>query len=181
MEFELNTLFDMLKVLAKWQILPLYKNDIKGYSLEEHISPDVWHSDSPVPWEWIGESVKEVGCAFGWFFENTPAFVSNMYFPNFANFRRSRTSIPEFFQNDPQLKEQYLCHTIITDFVHRDGQSGISYGWGREIYSTPEESMFKFPHAFVEDTPEKSFQLIVSHLCETVPGADEASVKAFLL
>ena len=70
--------------------LPLFANEVPGFSAEEHVSPLFWWTGDPEqdPWEWreIIPSTGEV--AYGKFFNNKAGFISREWFPYFANARR---------------------------------------------------------------------------------------------
>lgn len=70
--------------------LPLFKNNIPGFSLEEHTyGPDWWSDDETRdPWEWRRLIAKSGRVAYGKFFDNKAGFVSLEWFPYFANYRR---------------------------------------------------------------------------------------------
>lgn len=69
----------------EYGFLPIFINFVPGFSIEEHVSQDAWFSDEEGVWEWKGPVIREMGCAYGKFFENKAAFVSREWFPDFAN------------------------------------------------------------------------------------------------
>ncbi len=70
--------------------LPLFANDIKGFSAEEHVSDLYWWSGDPEqdPWEWRELIARSGKVAYGKFFEQKSGFISLEWFPVFANYRR---------------------------------------------------------------------------------------------
>ncbi|MSA02020.1 hypothetical protein GKG47_10695 [Lactonifactor sp. BIOML-A3] len=69
--------------------VPLLKNQIHGFSVEEHTPPNLWFVDGvDGPWEWKGPVIRATGCAYGKFFCGKAGFISNEWFPDFANYRR---------------------------------------------------------------------------------------------
>ncbi len=82
---------DLINAVEEFGFVPLFKNSIPGFSVEEHASPAVWYNavdDNWPVWEWKGPVIRETGCAYGKFFEHKAVFVSRKWFPDFANFRR---------------------------------------------------------------------------------------------
>ena len=82
---------DLIKAIEKYGFLPFFANEIEGFSIEEHISPDCWWtSDSGRwdAWEWKGPVIRGTGCAYGKFFGGKAAYISREWFPDFANYRR---------------------------------------------------------------------------------------------
>ena len=70
--------------------LPLFKNDILGFSLEEHTVPEYWWCEDPDrdPWIWREIIAGSGEVAYGKFFDNKAGFISREWLPYFANFRR---------------------------------------------------------------------------------------------
>lgn len=87
-DFYIETKDDLIKVVQNFGFVPLFRNSIPGFSVEERVSPNAWFGDSEGVWEWKGPVIKETGCAYGKFFENKAVFISKEWFPDFANYRR---------------------------------------------------------------------------------------------
>ena len=69
--------------------LPFFRNQIPGFSIEEHTPRERWFSDTlDGPWEWKGPVIRLTGGAYGKFFQNKAGFVSRDWFYDFANYRR---------------------------------------------------------------------------------------------
>lgn len=70
--------------------LPLFKNEIEGFSAEEHVSPRYWWSGDieQDPWEWRELIARTGEVAYGKFFGRKSGFISLEWLPVFANFRR---------------------------------------------------------------------------------------------
>ena len=70
--------------------LPLFKNEIDGFSVEEHTSNLYWWSGDPEqdPWEWRKFIARSGRVAYGKFFGKKAGFISKAWFPHFANWRR---------------------------------------------------------------------------------------------
>ena len=88
-DFTVQTKQDLIDAVNTFGFVPLFTNSIPGFSVEEHVAPVAWF-DSGVDgvWEWKGPVIRETGCAYGKFFEKKAAFISQEWFPDFANFRR---------------------------------------------------------------------------------------------
>ena len=81
---------DILKLIDDWGFVPFFQNEIPGFSIEEHIDPALWFSETrDGPWEWKGPIIRQSGCAYGKFFRNKAVFISPRLFPDFANHRRN--------------------------------------------------------------------------------------------
>lgn len=67
----------------------MLKNQIPGFSVEEHTPPELWFADNVEgPWEWKGPVIQETGCAYGKFFHGKAGFISREWYLDFANYRR---------------------------------------------------------------------------------------------
>ena len=63
--FYIETKADLIEAVDRFGFMPLFTNSISGFSVEEHVSPDVWFSDSDDGvWEWKGPVIRESGCAY---------------------------------------------------------------------------------------------------------------------
>lgn len=80
--------------LVKWineiGFLPLFANEIEGFSAEEHVSPDYWWTDvaEEDPWAWREIIASSHEVAYGKFFDKKAGFISLEWLPYFANCRR---------------------------------------------------------------------------------------------
>lgn len=81
---------DLLAVIDKVGFLPLFSNDIPGFSVENMTDPAFWWSGNADkdPWEWRIVLSRTGKVAYGKFFGNRAGFISKKWFPYFANFRR---------------------------------------------------------------------------------------------
>lgn len=80
-------LSDLIRELG---FLPLFKNHVKGFSVEELTAADSWWSDRPEedPWEWREVIAAEGKIAYGKLFGNRAGFVSKEWYPYLASYRR---------------------------------------------------------------------------------------------
>ncbi len=68
--------------------LPFFRNEIPGFSLEEHTPPALWFTEEPGPWEWKGELARDPDLVYGKFFRGRAGFLRRDWFAVFANYRR---------------------------------------------------------------------------------------------
>ena len=81
---------ELIACVDEQGFLPLFKNKVPGFSLEERTVGYHWWSDDPEkdPWMWR-EIVADSGQAvYGKFFDKKAGFISLKWFPAFANVRR---------------------------------------------------------------------------------------------
>jgi hypothetical protein len=76
--------------INKVGFVPLFKNELAGFSVEEHTSDLFWWSGDPHqdPWEWRELIARSGQVAYGKFFGKKAGFISKSWFPHFANYRR---------------------------------------------------------------------------------------------
>ena len=90
-DFTISTQQDLVDAVETFGILPFFRNEIPGFSIEEHAAPGTWYAESedfwPI-WEWKGPVIRATGCAYGKFFAKKAAFVSRERFLDLANYRR---------------------------------------------------------------------------------------------
>ena len=87
-DFYIRSKQDLTEAVKEFGIVPLFRNSIPGFSVEEHTAPELWFTDREGVWEWKGPVIRDSGCAYGKFFEKKAVFVSIELFPDLANYRR---------------------------------------------------------------------------------------------
>lgn len=70
--------------------LPLFKNNVTGFSVEELTTADSWWAGVPEedPWEWREVVATEGKIAYGKLYGNKAGFVSREWYPYLASYRR---------------------------------------------------------------------------------------------
>lgn len=86
----IHSVEEAIRYINEVGFLPLFKNDIPGFSLEERTVAKYWWCEEPEvdPWEWrriIAQSGKVV---YGKFFDKKAGFISLEWLPYFVNYRR---------------------------------------------------------------------------------------------
>lgn len=90
MKNEVTGFREMERLAEEYGFLPLFKNSIPGFSIEDHTPPELWFPDDgrEGPWEWKGPVARGGKCVYGKFFQGKAGFVSLEWFADFANHRR---------------------------------------------------------------------------------------------
>ncbi len=79
----------MAEMVQAYGFLPLLRNRIPGFSVQEHTPPEYWFAeDRDGPWEWKGPVIRLAGCAYGKFFGGKTGFITADWYRDFANYRR---------------------------------------------------------------------------------------------
>ena len=80
---------ELLKAIMTYGFLPLFQNDIPGFSVEEMTDPSVWFMEGvPGPWEWKGPLAASQQVVYGKFFHRKSGFISRAWFADWLNVRR---------------------------------------------------------------------------------------------
>ena len=89
-KINIRTKKNLTDAIEKFGFVPFFTNSINGFSIEEHVSQDLWWNgaDGWKVWEWKGLIIKELKCAYGKFFDKKAVFISKDWFYDFANYRR---------------------------------------------------------------------------------------------
>ena len=203
--------------------LPLFENEVKGFSVEEHTDPAVWWTDNEArdPWSWREQLARRGRVAYGKFFGGRAGFVSLDWFPRFANLRRDGYDFDALWEEGkakarmkrimdlfPGTEERFSnevrrlagfgsegehgfestvtalqmqTYLVIRDFRSRVNRAGQPYGWHIAVLCTPEA---RWGEALVTsaygEEPAESRELILTHLRERLPGAEEKALRKLL-
>ena len=86
----LRTVEDLIACVDTLGFLPLFKNAVPGFSVEERtLSGDWWTEDfERDPWYWRISASRSGRVAYGKFFDKKAGFLSLDWLPVFANWRR---------------------------------------------------------------------------------------------
>ncbi len=89
--FVISSMQELMELIEEVGFVPFFENEIRGFSIEEHIAPACWYGGSEgtwEAWEWKGPVIREMKCAYGKFLRNKAMYVSPEWFGDFANYRR---------------------------------------------------------------------------------------------
>ena len=86
----MHTPEELIALIEEIGFLPLFSNNIPGFSAEEHTWLKGWWSGEAAddPWEWREILAGDERIAYGKFFDRKAGFISRQWFPVFANYRR---------------------------------------------------------------------------------------------
>ena len=86
----IKTHHELSEYINKVGFLPLFKNSIEGFSVEELTAADSWWTPVPEedPWQWREVIAGEGQIAYGKLFGNRAGFVSKEWYPYLASYRR---------------------------------------------------------------------------------------------
>lgn len=114
--------------IDKVGFVPLFRNEVKGFSVEEHTSTRFWWTGSRKedPWEWREIIAANRKVAYGKFFDGKAGFLSLAWLPYFANYRRNGYDFDARWQDglasrrEKRIMDFYLGEDENGDAVFRD-------------------------------------------------------------
>ena len=89
--YRIRTPEELINYINQVGFLPLFANEVPGFSAEEHVSPLFWCTGDPEqdPWLWREIIARSGRVAYGKFFNRKTGFISKEWMPAFANYRRN--------------------------------------------------------------------------------------------
>lgn len=97
---EILTIDQLIDYISQLGMLPLLNIGIEGWSADDVVDEECrYHTDPDGGWEWKlwawkGPILGETRCAYGKFFEKKAGFITQEWWPDFCNYRRSRNPYP---------------------------------------------------------------------------------------
>ncbi len=91
----------LMELIQEVGFLPLLDSGIEGFSAEAIVDEDCGYVTFPEGgwdwplWKWKGSIVTEMPCMYGKFFNKKAGFISQDWWPDFCNYRRSKWTRPE--------------------------------------------------------------------------------------
>ncbi len=98
----LKSLDELICLIRRIGFLPLFSNDIKGFSVEERVTAEQWWTEEEKtdPWRWREILSNHPDITYGKFFNRSAGFVSKEWFPVFANYRRNGYDFDSLYEDD---------------------------------------------------------------------------------
>jgi len=109
----------LVEVVNEVGFLPLFKNEIDGFSVEERtLGRDWWSGDAEAdPWRWREFLPAQGEVAYGKFFDRKAGFVSLAWLPRFANARRDGYDFDALWDDG---KASWRSKKLMDLFLQRD-------------------------------------------------------------
>lgn len=126
---------ELLDWIDEIGFLPLFKNEIDGFSVEENTSDLYWWTGDPeqAPWEWRELMARSGRVAYGKFFGKKAGFISKAWFPHFANYRRDGYDFDSRWDEElasmraKKIMDQFTDHAELFSFQLKQ-QAGFGKG-----------------------------------------------------
>ena len=133
----IHTVDEAIEYINKIGFLPLFKNEIPGFSLEERTVAEYWWCDDPKvdPWIWREIIARSGKVAYGKFFDKKAGFISVEWLPVFANYRRDGYDFDALYEDGKApRKHKKIMDNFIEDKVDSEilsNQLKVMAGFGK--------------------------------------------------
>ena len=132
----LHSVEDAISYINEVGFLPLFKNEIPGFSLEERTVPQYWWSGDPKkdPWEWREEIARSRQVAYGKFFDKKAGFISKEWLPYFVNYRRDGYDFDALWEDgkaslrQKKIMDLYLEETGVEEYYSFEIKKKAGFG-----------------------------------------------------
>lgn len=133
--YRLKTPEDVIELTDKLGFLPLYKNEIPGFSVEERTVPYHWWSDDAKidPWQWREILAESGKVAYGKFFDKKAGFVSLKWLPYFANYRRDGYDFDARWDDEKaNIRQKKIMDVFLDGEEHFSFETKQLAGFGKD-------------------------------------------------
>lgn len=115
--YRIRTWQELVNWINEVGFLPLFANEITGFSVEEHVASDFWWTGDREqdPWEWREIIAASHQVAYGKFFDKKAGFISKKWLPYFANYRRNGYDFDSAWEDGKVTRREKLIMDILTD------------------------------------------------------------------
>lgn len=134
----IHSVDEAVEYINRVGFLPLFKNEIPGFSLEERTVPQYWWSgdEKRDPWVWREIIARKKEIAYGKFFDKKAGFISQKWLPIFANYRRDGYDFDSLYEDG---KAPMKYKKIMMNFMDENEDAEImsnelkqAAGYGKE-------------------------------------------------
>ncbi len=114
--YRIRTWQELVKWVDEVGFLPLFANEVEGFSAEEHVSPNYWWTGDRQqdPWEWREIIASSHQVAYGKFFDKKAGFISLKWLPYFANYRRDGYDFDSRWEDGRSSRREKLVMDLLT-------------------------------------------------------------------
>ena len=128
---------EMTALINKVGFLPLFRNEIEGFSVEEYANPRYWWSGDPErdPWEWRKDAARSHEMAYGKFFGGKAGMISLDWLKSFISYRRNGYDFEAlWYAGQAQLRQKKVldCLTGVPEMPGWQIRREAGFGKGGE-------------------------------------------------
>ena len=116
----IKDLGELITCVERIGFLPLFGNEIDGFSVEDRVCPSDWWTQDPEtdPWEWRCAAARSGRVAYGKFFGKKAGFISLAWLPYFVNVRRDGYDFDSRYEEGLARHREYLIMQLFRS--HRE-------------------------------------------------------------
>ncbi len=117
--------------------VPLFRNEIPGFSVEEHANPHYWWTGNEErdPWEWRKYAARSREIAYGKFFGGKAGLISLEWLPYFISYRRNGYDFEDqWYAGQAQFRQKKImdCLTDAPELPGWELKRRAGFGSGGE-------------------------------------------------
>lgn len=145
---KINSYESLLHVVREFGLLPLFRNKVEGFSVEEMADESCWFpEEGEGVWEWKGPVIREGDIAYGKFFGGKAGFVTMDWFPHLLNLRRRKPSQPQLTDKESEVYEAIRSHeSLLTSEIRKlCGFQRTNHLKGQPVLDVPVPKQKKSP------------------------------------
>lgn len=133
MRSDVTSAAEMERLILDYGFMPLFQNEIPGFSIEDHTSPSQWFQDGVEgPWDWRGPIAGAGRCVYGKLFRGKAGFVSLEWLQDFINLRRDGYDFDlRYDEGMASRKDKQALETIIQSGSILSRQLKAACGYGK--------------------------------------------------
>ena len=173
---------DMEALALEWGFLPFFKNELKGFSIEEHTPPELWYDSESGDWAPFDAR----------FDDGLASYKDKELYDAIAQWGSLQTGqlkkICGYGGKDGKkgyetcvTRLQMQTYINVANFDYAQDKYGRPYGWGIARYTTPEAQFgYEAVTAAYGRKPEESLRRMVEHLQKLLPLASEKQLLKLL-
>ncbi len=170
--YRIRTWQELVNWINEIGFLPLFANDIEGFSAEEHLSPDYWWTGirQEDPWEWREIIAADHRVAYGKFFDKKAGFISLDWLPFFANYRRGGYDFDSRWEDGLANHREKKIMDLLTD---KDEDGDVVFS-DKRILSTELKKIAGFGKGKEKNYPgivtglQMQIYLVITDFCRRV-------------
>ena len=133
----IHTVDQLIEYIEEIGFLPLFKNEIPGFSVEERTLAQYWWSGDTDhdPWAWREIIARSGKVVYGKFFNKKAGFISKEWLPYFVNYRRDGYDFDALWDDGKASRRQKKIMDLFLDgeYLHSSEiKKNAGFGKGGE-------------------------------------------------
>lgn len=107
---------ELIRLVQSIGFLPFFEGNMQGFSLEECTPQELWFVDGvDGPWEWKSPAITKGHLAYSKFFRGKAGYISEDWYADFANVRRSGIDFYEAYDAGLIPRDEKLVYDTLRE------------------------------------------------------------------